>query len=176
MSFDADAGLWHCVRRRKVPPPQARRYDQSPEYSGLAKQPGRDRITVEHGLSTTLGLEWDELTIPFGDLHNSVAAMEAAPDRLRFVLERPIVGEPGAKWVYCGGATALLGRLIAKGTGEDLLAYARRILFGPLDFGLAEWTNGNDGEPELRQLRKSLTEQSRITHALVADIVLPRFV
>ena len=44
--------------------------------------------------------------------------MEAAPDRFRFILERPIVGEPGAKWTYCGGATALLGRLIANGTGE----------------------------------------------------------
>ena len=132
----------------KVPPPQAKLYDQFPEYSDLARQPGRDRLTVEHALSMTLGLEWDELTIPYGDPRNSGDAMEAAPDRLRFILERPIVGEPGAKWVYCGGATALLGRIIAKGTGENLLAYARRVLFDPLDFGRAEWTKGNDGEPD----------------------------
>jgi CubicO group peptidase (beta-lactamase class C family) len=132
----------------KVPAPEAKLYDQFPEYSDLAKQPGRDRLTVEHVLSMTLGLEWDELTIPFGDPRNSGDAMEAAPDRFRFILERPIVAEPGTKWVYCGGATALLGRIIAKGTGEDLLAYARRVLFDPLDFGPAEWTNGNDGEPD----------------------------
>ena len=100
----------------KVPPPEAKLYDQFPEYPDLAKQPGRDRLTIHHVLSMTLGLDWDELTIPYGDPRNAENAMEAAPDRFRFILERPIVGEPGAKWTYCGGATALLGRLIAKGT------------------------------------------------------------
>jgi CubicO group peptidase (beta-lactamase class C family) len=131
----------------KVPPPEARLYDQFPEYPDLAAQPGRDRITLHHVLSMTLGFEWDELTIPYGDLRNSENAMEAAPDRYRFILERPIVGEPGVAWTYCGGATALLGRLIAKGTGEALLPYARRVLFDPLGFGPAEWTKGHDGEP-----------------------------
>jgi CubicO group peptidase (beta-lactamase class C family) len=131
----------------KVPPPEAKLYEQFPEYADLAKQPRRDRLTIQHVLSMTLGLEWDELAISYGDVRNSDAAMEAAPDRFRFILERPIVGEPGLKWTYCGGATALLGRMIAKGTGEELLAYARRVLFDPLDFGPAEWTKGNDGEP-----------------------------
>ena len=79
----------------------------------------------------TLGFEWDEFTIPYRTAGNSEDAMEAAPDRFRFILERPIVGEPGVKWIYCGGATAILGRLIGKGTGEKLPAYARRVLFDP---------------------------------------------
>jgi CubicO group peptidase (beta-lactamase class C family) len=131
----------------KVPPPEARLYEQFPEYPDLAQQPGRDRLTLHHVLSMTLGLEWDELTIPYGDPRNSENAMEAAPDRFRFILDRPIVGEPGVKWTYCGGATALLGRLIAKGTGEALLPYASRVLFDPLGFGPADWMKGNDGEP-----------------------------
>lgn len=131
----------------KVPAPDAGLYAQFPEYPDLAAQPGRDRLTVEHALSMTLGLEWDELTMPYSDPRNSEIAMEAAPDRYRFILERPIVDEPGAKWTYCGGATALLGRLIARGTGGTLLAYARRALFDPLGFGPAEWTTGRDGEP-----------------------------
>ena len=98
----------------KVPSPEAKLYDQFPEYADLAKQPGRDRLTIHHVLSMTLGLEWDELTIPYGDLRNSENAMEAAPDRFRFILERPIINEPGAKWTYCGGATALLGRLMPR--------------------------------------------------------------
>lgn len=130
----------------KVPPPEARLYDQFPEYPDLAAQSGRDRLTILHVLSMTLGLDWDELSIPYGDQRNAETAMEAAPDRFRFILERPIVGEPGVKWTYCGGATALIGRLIAKGTGEPLLTYARRVLFDPLGFGPAEWTKGNDGE------------------------------
>ena len=49
------------------------------------------------------------------------------------------MGEPGVKWTYCGAATAILGRLIAKGTGEKLPAYARRVLFDPMGFGPSEW-------------------------------------
>jgi CubicO group peptidase (beta-lactamase class C family) len=131
----------------KVPPPDAKLYAQFPEYADLASQPGRDKVTIHHVLSMTLGFEWDELTIPYGDPRNSEMAMEAAPDRYRFILDRPIVGEPGVKWTYCGGATALLGRLIAKGTGEALPAYCRRVLFEPLGFGPSGWSIGRDGEP-----------------------------
>jgi CubicO group peptidase (beta-lactamase class C family) len=131
----------------KVPPLDAKLYGQFPEYADLAAQPGREKLTIAHVLSMTLGLEWDELTIPYGDLRNSENAMEAAPDRYRFILERPVAGEPGVKWTYCGGATALLGHLIAKGTGEPLLAYARLVLFDPMGFGPTDWTKGHDGEP-----------------------------
>jgi CubicO group peptidase (beta-lactamase class C family) len=130
----------------KVPPPEAGLYEQFPEYADLVHQPGRERITVAHVLSMTLGTEWDEFTVPYGNPRNSETAMELAPDRYRFVLEQPIVGEPGAKWTYNGGATALLGRLIAKGTGDKLPDYARRVLFDPLGLGPTEWSNGLHGE------------------------------
>src|SRR4051812_40799521 len=48
----------------KVPPPEAKLYDQFPEYADLGNQPGRDRLTMHHVLGMTLGLQWDELTIP----------------------------------------------------------------------------------------------------------------
>lgn len=153
----------------KVPPPEAKLYEQFPEYPDLATQPGRDRLEVHHVLSMTLGLEWDELTIPYGRPGNSENAMEAASDRFRFILDRPIVGEPGAKWTYCGGATALLGRLIAKGTGEALLPYCRRVLFDPLDFGPSEWNIGRDGEPRaasgLRLLPRDLVKVGQLVLA-----------
>jgi CubicO group peptidase (beta-lactamase class C family) len=129
----------------KVPPPEAKLYDQFPEYPDLASQLGRDRLTIHHVLSMTLGFDWDELTIPYGDPRNAENAMEDAPDRYRFILERPIIRKPGEQWSYCGGATALLGRLIEKGTGEDLLTYCRRVLFDPLGFGATVWHKGSDG-------------------------------
>ncbi len=125
----------------KVPPPEAKLYEQFPEYSDLASQRGRERLTIHHALSMTLGLDWDELTILYGDPRNAENAMEAAPDRYRFILERPMVGEPGAKWSYCGGATALLGRLIAKGT--------RRARFARL---LQSRAVSTDGLPRSRRL------------------------
>ena len=153
----------------KVPSPEAKLYDQFPEYADLANQPGRDRLTIHHVLSMTLGLEWDELTIPYGDLRNSENAMEAAPDRFRFILDRPITDLPGAKWTYCGGATALLGRLITKGTGDALHDYARRVLFEPMGFGPSEWSVGSDGEPRsasgLRLLPRDMLKVGQIVLA-----------
>jgi CubicO group peptidase (beta-lactamase class C family) len=150
----------------KVLPPEAKLYDQFPEYSDLAGQPGRDRLTIHHVLSMTLGLQWDERTFPYGNPGNSEDAMDAASDRIRFILDRPVIAEPGAQWIYCGGATALLGRLIAKGTGEELPAYCRRVLFDPLQFGPSGWHRDRHGDPiaasGLRLLPRDLIKIGRL--------------
>lgn len=127
-----------------VPAPQDRLLPCFPEYPDLAADPARAGITVEHVLTMTLGLAWDE-TAPYTSTENSEIAMEMAPDRHRYVLERPVVTEPGLRWVYCGGAAALLGRLIAKGVGRPLAEYARERLFGPAGISAFEWTTGDDG-------------------------------
>jgi CubicO group peptidase (beta-lactamase class C family) len=94
-----------------------------------------------------MGTDWDETSIPYSNPANSEIAMDAAPDRYRFILERPIVMEPGKRWTYCGGATALVARLIAKGTGKPLHDYAREMLFDPLGLGRTEWLTDPNGEP-----------------------------
>jgi CubicO group peptidase (beta-lactamase class C family) len=129
----------------KVPAPETTLAAAFPQYADLWHQPGREKLTVAHVLTMSLGIDWDELTIPYGDPRNSENAMEAAPDRIRYVLERPIIRAPGETWSYNGGATTLLGRLIAQGTGETLHAFARRVLFDPMDFGPSEWTMSTDG-------------------------------
>ncbi|MEU8108152.1 serine hydrolase domain-containing protein [Nonomuraea muscovyensis] len=127
-----------------VPEPGEKLLAQFPEYPDLVADPARAGITVEHVLTMTLGLEWDE-TAPYTSTENSEIAMEVAPDRHRYVLERPVVAEPGRQWVYCGGAAALLGRLIAKGTGRTLAEYAGERLFGPAGISAFEWMTGADG-------------------------------
>jgi CubicO group peptidase (beta-lactamase class C family) len=130
----------------KVPPPEQPLMQFFPEYPDLAADPARQRLTLHHVLSMTMGTEWDEFSIPYTDPANSETAMDIAPDRYRYVLERPIVTAPGQRWTYCGGATALLGRIIAKGTGISLHDYARAKLFGPLNIGPTDWYSGHDGE------------------------------
>ncbi len=127
-----------------VPEPGEKLVRQFPEYPDLVAESARARLTIEHALTMTLGLAWDE-SVPYTSVANSELAMEAAPDRYRYVLERPIVEEPGRRWSYCGGATALLGGLITKGTGEPLAEFARTALFEPLGIDAFEWTAGRDG-------------------------------
>lgn len=130
----------------RVPPPEQPLAQSFPEYADLFSDSGRSRWTVHHVLSMTMGADWDELSIPYTDPANSEIAMDRAPDRYRYVLERPIVMEPGKRWTYCGGATALLGRIIAKGTGKSLGDFAREVLFDPLGMGPIDWFTGRDGE------------------------------
>jgi CubicO group peptidase (beta-lactamase class C family) len=130
----------------KVPAPDAPLMQSFPEYADLAADPERARWTLHHVLSMTMGTDWDELSVPYTNLANSEVAMDMAPDRYRYVLARPIVMEPGQRWVYSGGATALLGRILAKGTGKSLHDYAREVLFDPLGIGPTDWYSGSDGE------------------------------
>jgi CubicO group peptidase (beta-lactamase class C family) len=129
-----------------VPAPEAVLIDQFPEYADLAADPRRRQLTVAHALSMTLGIEWRE-DGDYTNPANGEIAMEMSPDRWRYVLERPIVEAPGTRWVYCGGATALIGRLLTRGTGMTLPTYARAVLFDPLGIGATGWNTGGDGEP-----------------------------
>jgi CubicO group peptidase (beta-lactamase class C family) len=134
-----------ALDRGLVPPPEAPLLAQFPDYPDLAADPARAGIRVAHALTMTLGMEWDEFTRPYTDPLNSEIAMEQAPDRLRFILERPIVGAPGARWIYSGGAVALIGALIARGTGLKLEDFAREALFTPLGIANFTWSAGRDG-------------------------------
>lgn len=102
-----------ALARGLVPDPAEPLVAQFPEYPDLA---GRTELTVEHALTMTLGLKWDE-SVPYTSAANSEIAMEMAPDRCRYILELPSVEAPGRRWHYCGGASALVGALIAKGSG-----------------------------------------------------------
>ena len=129
----------------RAPPLDAVLVDQFPEYPELADEPMRRRMTVAHALSMRLGTEWNE-RLPYTDPRNSEIAMELADDRYRFVLDRPMAVEPGTQWVYNGGATAVVGRLVAKGSGQTLRAYAEKMLFAPLGITDVDWVRGRDGE------------------------------
>lgn len=135
-----------ALRDGKVPSPEEPLMQSFPEYADLAADSSRRRWTLHHVLTMTMGTDWDELSIPYTNPANSEIAMDRAPDRYRYVLERPIVLGPGMRWTYCGGATALLGRIIAKGTGKSLHTYAREVLFDPLGMAPTDWYTGRDGE------------------------------
>ncbi|AMJ63341.1 serine hydrolase [Bosea sp. PAMC 26642] len=128
-----------------VPAPESTLLDAFPDYADLAGDPARRKLTIAHVLSMTMGADWDESSIPYSDPRNSEIAMERAPDRYRFILERPILKPPGESWNYSGGATALLGHLIAKGSGGTLNDFAKAKLFGPLGITETAWIKGFDG-------------------------------
>ena len=153
----------------KVPPPEESLFASFPEFPDLAADPTRRALTIEHVLTMTMGTEWDE-TRPYTDPTNSEIAMEAAPDRYRYILQRPIVDEPGTRWTYNGGATALLGRLISQGTGTSLPEFAHDSLFAPLGITTFEWARGSDGTPSAASgLRLRPHDLARIGQLMLHD-------
>lgn len=163
------AGLLYgiALERGLVPPPEAPLLSQFPQYPDLATDPARQGITVAHALSMTMGLEWDE-DRPYTDPANSEIAMERAADRYRFILDRPVVAEPGTRWIYSGGAVALIGRLITEGTGKSLAEFGREALFGPLGIDQLQWNAGADGaESAASGLRLTTRDLLRIGTMLV---------
>jgi CubicO group peptidase (beta-lactamase class C family) len=127
-----------------APEPDARLLDCFPEYRDVEGSGPKSQILVRHALSMTLGLDWDERS-PYTDASNGELAMERAPDRYRFILARALLHPPGNRWEYCGGATALLGALIARGSGRSLSDFSRERLFEPLGISRFEWAAGRDG-------------------------------
>jgi CubicO group peptidase (beta-lactamase class C family) len=159
-----------ALQQGKVPPPEARLFSAFPEYADLAGRDGRDKLTVQHVLTMTMGTDWDESSLVYSDPRNSETAMDEAEDRYRYILERRVLEPPGAHWTYCGGATALLARMIAKGSGESLHDFARKNLFDPLGMGTTEWATGRDGEPFAASgARMSVRDLTRIGSLILHD-------
>ncbi|MER6593380.1 serine hydrolase [Micromonospora purpureochromogenes] len=152
-----------------VPPPAEPLLQRFPQYPDLAADDQRARLTVEHALTMSLGLEWRE-DLPYNNPTNAEIAMELAPDRYRYILERSVLEPPGVRWTYCGGATALLGRLIAAGTGRSLPQYAQAVLFAPLSIGSYEWLTGADGVASAASgLRLAPRDLARIGELVLAE-------
>lgn len=135
-----------ALDRGLVPPTSAPIVDQFPEYPDLAEEEERRKITIKDALSMKMGLAWNE-ELPYSDPKNSEVAMEYAPDRYRYALEQSIVAEPGSQWIYSGGATALVARIIEKGAGKPLDEFAKEALFDPLGIDDFDWVGGMDGVP-----------------------------
>ncbi|WP_203898770.1 serine hydrolase domain-containing protein [Virgisporangium aliadipatigenens] len=161
-----------------VPGPAEPLFAHFPQYPDLAADPDRARRTVAHALTMSLGLEWRE-EVPYDSPANAEIAMEMSADRYRYVLERPVLGPPGEKWSYCGGASALLGKLIADGTGRPLPDYAADVLFGPLGITQFEWLSGADGVASpasgLRLTPRDLARIGELVRSGGAEVVPPEW-
>lgn len=99
----------------------------------------KDSITLEHLLTMSSGLEWDEATYPYGDPRNDISALFAQPDPIAYILSKPAVDPPGTRWLYNGGGTNVLGEVVARASGQSLEAFADRYLFRPLGITDRQW-------------------------------------
>jgi len=111
-----------------------------PEYADVFEaDPRKRRITLHHLLTMSHGLEWDELSIPYGHPDNVVWQMAQAGDWMRFVLSRPVATEPGRRFRYSSGSSLVLSGILQNATGMQAHDYAERYLFDRLGIPVYAW-------------------------------------
>jgi CubicO group peptidase (beta-lactamase class C family) len=88
-------------------------------------------MTLKHVLTMTTGLDWNE-EVPYDDPRSDSSLMEATDDWVQYVIDKPMVEEPGKRFNYSSGATELLAYIFRKQTGQDIEAYGEKYLFAPL--------------------------------------------
>ncbi len=97
-------------------------------------------MTVEHLLTMTAGVQWDEWTYPYTDtVNNDLAAMSVSDDGVDYFLDLPMVAEPGELWTYNGGNTIVLSALIEQLSNMTLPDFAETYLFNPIGISNGAW-------------------------------------
>jgi CubicO group peptidase (beta-lactamase class C family) len=99
----------------------------------------KDRITLEHLLTMTSGLGWNEMELWLGDMEHDLIQLFLVSDPMRYVLAKPVVTEPGTAWYYNGGGVNVLGEVIREASGMGMDDFGERYLFAPLGITEYEW-------------------------------------
>lgn len=102
-------------------------------------------MTVAHLLTMRSGLDWPESSVSYSSSDNILGQMFRSDDWVQFVLDRPMVAQPGAVFNYNSGASHLLAAIFEQATGESMWVFAVKRLFGPLGISRVHWSFDPDG-------------------------------
>ena len=111
--------------------------DFFPERSVANRNTWKETMTVQHLLTFTSGLGFDDTVDTDG--------MWDSDDWIQFALDLEMSHEPGTWWNYHQPTAFLLSAIISQTTGSNLLAFARQHLFGPLGVVESYWTASPNG-------------------------------
>jgi hypothetical protein len=97
-------------------------------------------MTVEDLLTMTSGLDCH---VDHGEI--TLREMMQSKDWVQFMLDRPMLAEPGTRFEYCSGGMHLLSGIVSETTGSSELEFARRELFQPLGIEDVIWPSDPQG-------------------------------
>ncbi|MFN2169238.1 MAG: serine hydrolase domain-containing protein, partial [Anaerolineae bacterium] len=109
--------------------------DFFPWLSAPGQDPRKGRITIDHLLQMSAGLDWRESNIAYSSKRNTLMQMMRSQDWTRFVLERPPVADPGQRFDYSSGLSHVLSAILQAASGQSTLQFAQEHLLSPLGIG-----------------------------------------
>lgn len=106
----------------------------------------KEEMTIEHLLTMTTGLDWNEWNSSYDDPDNMYNQMFGfGVNSVEFFLSLPMVFDPGEHWVYTTGASHVLSAIIQAATGMTTYEFAKQYLFDPLNMTVGSWGMDNQG-------------------------------
>ena len=109
-----------------------------PELSGEITDVRKDTITVGQLLQMRAGFPWEESS-------EELFTMLYSGFRPSYLAAVPLVRNPGAGMEYSNLTSHILGLIVSRATGEDLLDFAQTNLFSPLDIDPGDWITDLEG-------------------------------
>ncbi len=100
--------------------------------------PRKNSISIRQMLQMRAGFPWEESTPELFEIlyHGFQPSLFA---------DIPLASDPGTKFDYSNITSHLLGVVVARAAGEDLLSFANENLFGPLGIRPSEWIRDWEG-------------------------------
>ena len=115
-------------------------FDFFPEYAYILNtEPEKSDITLEHLLTMTSGLEWDDETYSYFDPRNDMYQLFNNSNPIRYILLKPLIENPGTFFAYRNCNTNLLGEIVRKASEDRLDVFAEKHLFSKLGISDFEW-------------------------------------
>jgi CubicO group peptidase (beta-lactamase class C family) len=110
-----------------------------PDHQHL-RTDAKAKITIEHLLTMSSGLQWSEWGIPLSSVLNDQIGIwfwEGGP--VNYALGRDLVAEPGTRFNYSGGDIQILVEILQNATGMSLDEFSSKYLFEPMGITSHEW-------------------------------------
>jgi CubicO group peptidase (beta-lactamase class C family) len=99
----------------------------------------KESMTLEHVLTMTTGLDWNEWNNSYQDPTNMYNQMFGSSNPIQFFLNLPMAHVPGEQWMYTTGASHLLSAIIQETTNMTTRNFAIEYLFDPLNITIGAW-------------------------------------
>lgn len=101
--------------------------------------PRKESMTVEDLLTMRSGLDWNDSDKDFEKIFRST-------NWVQFMLNLPMVRDPGSEFVYCSGCTNLLSAILQEATGKTARDFGEEVLFAPLGISDLRWETDPTGK------------------------------